>query len=298
MTEEQIPGTQIASDSTPWIKLKGKIKFSRLLYTNPVCFLSTIGEIAPVTTSQTSAETRTVDGHAAKPMNTQNASDTETPPAKQYQRNVMVLSWLTATNNSGRFMFSINRRRHTASSFFAKHEAQQQSYFILSVPVKGMESLVKHVGQASGRWGSKFTEDHIIKNNDKEEEKSTSTTEMSKWQKKKLKFEKGVPTLNAVPLFGTNHHSRKVNIDMCQDNCQEDQLFAIEGTVAHLKCKAYRIMEEGIDDDHYLVLAEVEEAAVHPSYWDKQQNLFRPASDSTPPYLSFFGSGTFGYVVT
>ena len=66
------------SNTDEWIDLKEPKQFCRLLYTNPVCFLSTIA-----TTEQ--------------------------------QRNVMVLSWLTATNNEGRFMFSLNRRRHTAS---------------------------------------------------------------------------------------------------------------------------------------------------------------------------------------
>ena len=32
--------------------------------------------------------------------------------------------------------------------------------FVFSVPFKGMENLVKGVGGGSGRWGSKFVEDH------------------------------------------------------------------------------------------------------------------------------------------
>lgn len=99
-----------------WIELNEPKQRSRLLYTNPVCFLSTT------------------------------TGDNE--------RNVMTLSWLTSTNNEGRFMFSLNRRRNTASVLTLG------SNFCLSVPVKGMEELVRHVGRASGRWGSKFVEDH------------------------------------------------------------------------------------------------------------------------------------------
>mmetsp|Transcript_8303 Transcript_8303/g.11932 ORF Transcript_8303/g.11932 Transcript_8303/m.11932 type:complete len:311 (-) Transcript_8303:1039-1971(-) len=309
MTKEAKPShvqqLAVSDNSSSWIQLKDKKQFSRLLYTNPVCFLSTIGDTATATATLISSREK-----ATATTKSMTDDGVETPPPRQkqkQQRNVMVLSWLTATNNSGRFMFSINRRRHTASSFFAKlirseggHGGKLPTpcYFILSVPVQGMESLVKDVGQASGKWGSKFPEDYNHDNNNSEE--VLSTTKMSKRQKKKHRFDKGVPTLKAIPLFGSANDTKAPAVSgLCNDgNQQQQDLFAIQGTVAHLKCKAYRILEQDIDDDHYLVLAEVEEAAVHPSYWDIEKNLFRPESDATPPYLSFFGSQTFGYVVT
>ena len=113
-----------------WVELHEKKEFSRLLYTNPVCFLST---------------SRTFEDG-----NNGSKDDDDVGGAS---RNVMVLSWLTATNNEGRFMFSLNRHRHTASIL------REGCEFVLSVPTKGMEELVLSVGRCSGRWGSKFEQD-------------------------------------------------------------------------------------------------------------------------------------------
>ena len=68
------------TDANEFVHLQDAKSFSRLLYTNPVCLLATL-----------------------------NPSATPTPT-----RNVMVISWLTPTNNSGKFVMSVNKRRHTA----------------------------------------------------------------------------------------------------------------------------------------------------------------------------------------
>ncbi len=49
-----------------------------------------------------------------------------------------------------------------------------------------------------------------------------------------------------------------------------------------------------IDEDHVLILAEVTDAYVHPSYWDDAKSIFRPLSEAVPPYMTFLGSQTFG----
>jgi flavin reductase (DIM6/NTAB) family NADH-FMN oxidoreductase RutF len=231
-------------DSDEWIELKDVKQFSRLLYTNPVCFFST---------------------------------------ANAEQRNVMVLSWLTATNNEGRFMFSLNRRRHTASIL------SEGCKFVLSIPVKGMEDLVKAVGGTSGRRGSKFAEDHPP--SDKPEEaivQEATGPPLSQRQKKKLRLPRpiSVAGLKAVSL---GHQPGPID---------RSEPFAVDGTVAHLQCKAYSIIQEAvIDDDHYLVLAEVTHAFVKSAYWDNGKKLFR-ASALVPPHLTFLGSQTFGYIGT
>lgn len=96
-------------------------------------------------------------------------------------RNVQVVSWLTATNNDGTFVFSLNHRRYTASMLLlgtpqnqpAENESsldhnlqseQQQRFFTLSIPVQGMEQLVLNVGSSSGRFGSKFPVDYSSQN--------------------------------------------------------------------------------------------------------------------------------------
>jgi len=53
-----------------------------------------------------------------------------------------------------------------------------------------------------------------------------------------------------------------------------------------------------IDDNHLLVIAEIADASVHPSYWDRNKLLFSPLSNDVLPYLTFFGSLTFGYVTS
>ena len=118
----------------------------------------------------------------------------------------------------------------------------------------------------------------------------------------------------------------------------QSSLFVIDGTIAYLKCRTYAVLgsppsstdasteneskyygtgkqkaEEKaadkevecgyvhppivIDDNHLFVMAETD-AYVHPSYWDRNKLLFRPLSNDVPPYLTFFGSQTFGYVTS
>lgn len=222
-------------DGLPWIELTEPKQFSRLLYTNPVCFLSTVSN-------------------------------------DDNKRNVMVISWLSATNNEGRFMASMNKRRHTASVLLSG-----VSEFCLSVPVEGMERLVRDVGGISGQWGSKFPQDHVGQELPKELQQYKEETTTSKRKRKRIMSAMGIPGLEAVP-FG-------------------EPTFAIRGTVAHLKCSIYKLMEGVVDDDHLLILAQMTAARVHPSYWDANKNRFRPAQD-VPPYLTFFGAQEFGYVVT
>lgn len=191
----------------------------------------------------------------------------------------MILSWLTATNNEGSFMCSINRRRYTASTLLSG-----VSEFVLSVPVRGMEKLVLDVGHVSGRWGSKFPQQH----NETPEPLPATEEHLSKRQAKKrtrTALAYGVPGLEAVLLSDTS------------EDTTEEQPFAIRGTVARLNCSIYKIMEDAIDDDHLLILARIHYAQVHPSYWDSSKNLFR-AEAHVRPYLSFFGSQQFGYVVS
>jgi flavin reductase (DIM6/NTAB) family NADH-FMN oxidoreductase RutF len=79
-----------------WLELTLPKQFSRLLYTNPVCFLSTC--------------------------------------SRDHGQNVMVVSWLTAINNEGRLVMSLCRRRHTVSMLLSK-EFIETTTFVLSVPV-------------------------------------------------------------------------------------------------------------------------------------------------------------------
>jgi len=228
-------------DTRCWVELTEGKTLARLLYTNPVSFL------------------------------------TASSPQNQNQKNVMVLSWLTATNNDGQFMFSLNKRRHTASIL---HEG---ALFTLSIPVQGMEELVRNVGSVSGRFGSKFPSDNIKHKASLSTKATGVEAPKSKRQKKKLLRQgEGVPQLESVPIVDNQHH----------------QLFAIRGTVARMVCRVNRILEGAIDSEHLLVLAVTHRALVRTDYWDQEKVLFRPMLADTAPYLTFFGSQTFGYVVS
>ena len=147
----------------------------------------------------------------------------------------MTLSWLTATNNHGRFLFSINRNRYSASVLKAPGNQQ----FVLCVPVKGMEALIRNVGSISGSTvTSKFPQDYSNESIEMEtKEKDTNNDpdrELSKELKKSRKrhkswekpqFPNGIPGLVRVALGS-------------DDSLPLDSLynegFAIQGTVAHL----------------------------------------------------------------
>ena len=291
------------AEECEWVHLNTGKEFSRLLYTNPVSFLCT--RCAHTTSDSTSS-----------------AKD-----------DVMVLSWLTATNNDGRFMFSIHKSRYSTSLLAppidddtdrTRSHAQKDTTnnfqveieFTLSVPIKGMEQMVLDVGSISGRYGSKISKD---KHTDKMNEEDTNIEKLSNRQRKRQRMQQltvdGVHGLVSVP-FGNVEASSQTS------------LFSIKGTIAHLKCKTYAVMgssireekdassKEGmhinekrqcedknmhspiIDDDHLLIMAEVTDAYVHSSYWDDKKQLFRPTSSEVPPYLKFFGSQTFGYVTS
>ena len=267
-----------ADNKSQWIHLTDEKSFSRLLYTNPVCFLTTINHTITTITP------------------------TSTP--NKPKRNAMVLSWITATNNNGRFMMSVNKRRHTASILSAgdgdggggSGGVGGNIEFVLCVPVKGMEDLVLNVGKTSGRWGSsKFPIDHQNDDNSSPPPPSSSIITTCKPPKaKKKKFENGIDGLVAVKIG-------KVE----EAPLNDDELFAIRGTVAHLKCKTYGIVGgidgDAIDDEHHLILAEVVDAYVQSDYWNEEKKQFQPMKQSSgetpPPYMKFLGSQTFGYVV-
>ena len=263
--------TKIAATTTPtssieWIHLTEGKQFSRLLYTNPVCFLCTH---PLVDNDQQGTDIRREDeedGHSHEEKNKRDPS------------NVMVLSWLTATNNHGNFMMSLNKGRHTAK--FMSHANRN---FCLCVPTRGMEDLVLAVGGMTGAHGSKFpsTDRAMLLDSD---------NSCSKRQMKKQRRTHGIQGLIKVPMGGGAHPHEEGDVD-------DSSLFAIHGTIAHLYCRTESILDHTIDDEHVLILARVFDAYCHIQYWDPIKSLFRP-KPGVLPYLSFFGSQTFGYVVS
>ena len=264
----------------PWVTLNGPKEFSRLLYPNPVCFLCTPS---------------LKEDQAAKEEH-------------DYHENVMTLSWLTAINNEGCFVMSLNRRRATARYFNTQNNNSNPSReFCLCVPIAGMESLVLAVGRTSQRFGSKFQreeKDGPSKTTKNTNDRTATATpgsvsgshagvvvpSMSKRQRKRLEhiecFENGIPGLIRVP-FGS------------VGDVTSTGLFCIAGTVAHLHCRTYLIEDDNVDaqqDTHCIIYAQVMNAVCRSSYWNRHKKIFCSTLGERP-ILTFLGSQTFGYVV-
>jgi len=114
-----------ASDSVVHVP---KHLFSRILYTNPVCLLSTRHWVSKHTHGDCdeaeagSEETYHVPANASAETPTGSASavggpgnvvSTEAGPGLAPVTNVMTITWLTAASNRGDFVMSLNARRHT-----------------------------------------------------------------------------------------------------------------------------------------------------------------------------------------
>jgi hypothetical protein len=127
-SKNKTPGTA-QLDETTFLPLTGKLLeitearlMSRLLYTNPVCLLSTcIPQVV---------------------------SDLE--DGVKWSRNVMVASWLSPCNNEGMFVMCINNRRFSARCLL------ERKTFVLSVPVAGQEDMVIAIGSQTGKNVDKF----------------------------------------------------------------------------------------------------------------------------------------------
>jgi len=259
--------TTSSTMTTEWLELTTGKQFSRLLYTNPVCFLSTY-----VNNHDASMNEAREQLSESASTTVSSSVDTDTAIRSPAVRNVMILSWLTATNNEGQFCASLHKHRHTRCLL----ESSRQ--FCLSIPTKEMESLVLQVGSVSGKWGSKFPHDYKA---------GTDTTcDPAQKRSKKPKYPQGIPGLETV------------GIGTCSEPTDTNGLFAIKGTIAHLECHITQLLDSGVVDEHHvLVIAQVTRAFVDRRYWDSSKNLFRPLANVSP-YLTFFGSQTFGYVVS
>ncbi|CAE7666411.1 unnamed protein product [Symbiodinium necroappetens] len=192
-------------------------QFSRLVYTNPVCLLSS---------------------------------------CQGSERNLMTVSWLTAVDNNGHLVLSLNKRRHSAGSIMSSRA------FVLNVPTAQLAQTVLEIGGCSG-----------------------GTTD---------KIERFSAPLGGFCLPGWKPLGAWPPSD--EDSEAGKLVFAISGCVAHLVVHVLVDLDE--ISSHHLLVCKVIRAFVRSTYWDGK--IFSPRLDmdtQTPPYMSFFGSQTLGYVV-
>ena len=205
------------------ILLTDRQMLSRLLYPNPVCILSVCEPI----------------------------------------RNMMILSWITATDNAGNIFMSINQKRYTAELLSVS------SYFVLNVPVSGMEECIVNIGKCSGRDVDKFVTCGVNHCYPGWTPIGADATRIKKPLAKKLRG------------LGDEY----------------PHLIAVNECVAHIVCRVKRIDTEVVSDknSHLFVFAEIVYAYVMNDYWDGTS--FSGNYLLTPPILSFLGSGKFAHIV-
>ena len=297
--------TTSKTTSSTWLELTDPADGSRLLYGCPVCFLTTVN--ANIASSN---------------------SDPLTPTPQPPKHNVMVISWLTPAGDdgSGLILLSMNRRRHTASVLLSTMSTN--ALFGLSIPTScspaaaredtgndnpDMEELLAHVGRTSGRWGrSKFPCDYIDtettrtaaagdENSTGGRKESGQPFKKSKRARKQEIYARGIPELRRTALGSDHYIDHQEGEEISHTLNDSDDVFAIEGTIAHLQCQVLHLEERPIiDDSHYFIVAKITKAFVQESHWDTERRVFCASSQSTdsdPKYcLTFFGSRRFGYV--
>ncbi|OQS06535.1 hypothetical protein THRCLA_01425 [Thraustotheca clavata] len=201
-----------------------KNMLSRLLYPNPVCLLTV-----------------------------QEALNHE------ILRNVMTITWLTPINNHGKFVCSMNCKRHTAH--FVNTPGK---HFVINIPTKNHEEKILAIGGCSGESVDKF---------------------------EALNLATCPPGWTALrPLKRKNCMSKKdlreAEIHEAVSNC-----IALDDCIAHIVCKVDTVAEV---DGHYLLTCTQVAAWTLSNYWNGKH--FAPRSPSDAPYLTFLGTKVFASI--
>ena len=278
---------RIAAKEHEFIELTERRLMSRLLYSNPVCVMTTVSVPADWEAG----------GGAKKEGRT--------------RRNAMALSWLTPMNNDGTFVFCINQKRLSAQALLAKRP------FVLSVPTAGAgEKLVRAVGGCSGRHVDKFAAAGGVAGLEAVPLGGAKRFKAPPRVGNKAKAGKGQD--NPFSALGGDDSSDDDDGDGddekgvaaasaadAKDVAAEaaaaaaaDQLrsrhppAAVAGTVAHMECRVLDVAT-GHDGKHFVVTASMEAAHVRWDYWLDGKTFVH--ADGLPPTLTFLGATKFGY---
>jgi flavin reductase (DIM6/NTAB) family NADH-FMN oxidoreductase RutF len=194
-------------------------------------------------------------------------------------RNVMTISWLTATSNHGEFMASMNAQRCTARLVCAPGHK-----FVLAVPVAGMEDLVKAIGGCSG--------------DDDQHGLGATVADLTQAAAAPTASPSRPTKLERLGLHTCRPGGGTVGAPGSDD--ERWDLFAIDGCVAHMVCVVSHVLPASTDSPvvagHNVLFCRIERAYVHKGYWAGAN--FLPTSRQFPPYLTFLGQGNFAHVVS
>ncbi|KAI9202117.1 uncharacterized protein BJ171DRAFT_476998 [Polychytrium aggregatum] len=258
---------------------------SRLLYPNPVCLLTTthIGLSSSGTASQLAyGKVHLVKHHNPpihvpySPQPTDPAQDAIESPAIA-SRNVMTISWLTPIDNNGNLVCSIKTSRHSKSLLLAS------GYFVLNVPVHGMEDLIVQIGSCSGSAVDKF--DHL-----------NLPVCLPGWAPSPpWPWSTSSDTVSAdLPAQPVSNVARKSRRSKEQPGETMPPLVALADCVAHLVCR--------VDDSHerlghLICYASIRTAFVQKNYWNGRTFAGPLDGGSGGEILSFLGTKTFARIV-
>mmetsp|Transcript_16093 Transcript_16093/g.39413 ORF Transcript_16093/g.39413 Transcript_16093/m.39413 type:complete len:391 (+) Transcript_16093:45-1217(+) len=228
------------NNNASWIRLTHGKELSRLLYPNPVCFLCTT---------------------------TSNPSSQDDASSNLWQRNTMVISWLSAIDNDGYFVMSVNARRHSVNHLLESTresvdtEMADNTYtpnnknddgpitFTLCVPTVEMKDLVLQVGGVSGKDHCKFgnTISSMVDAADANIA-HMSKRKRRKLQKQRLEAGEGISGLVALPygLYDSSRHSNEI-----QGHEQHNTMLA--GDDVKIATKADKNNEIQVTDDGNLL---------------------------------------------
>lgn len=269
--------------------------FSRLLYPNPVCVLTTWDD--EDSTSAAGAECSTsyiapsseggMLSNVQSPLHAPvfngagaQASGCVTPPQRPV--NAMVISWLTCIDNNGLFLMSVNQSRHTTANLM------RCPRFTLSVAVEGMEPLLLRI--AEKREGGGILHKHLTS---------------------------GIGGGTAI-VRTADHESQPRNIGKCAERgipmvptaWQHEHLIwphAVSASPTHIACQVVQLLApaampvssrtgKGSTLGHNIFLCRIQHACIAPLYWDAKTYALPKGSAAWPRILTFLGSGRFGAI--
>jgi flavin reductase (DIM6/NTAB) family NADH-FMN oxidoreductase RutF len=236
---------------------------SRLLYPNPVCFLTTRAGVRGL--------------------------------------NVMTLSWLCPANNYGGFVFVIHKTRFSASAL------SEECPFVLSVAHAGQSALLLDCGKMTGKSNNKF-DGRIPGLQTKLAQRSVPLNADRKVRSVAVSNQNAFAALDEdnesaeeeeeEQANATSRHRLEISSALQQEldgaaSAPERMPDAIKDTPAHMCCRVIR-RSDAADAGHWLVVAQIEEAFVHPDYWDDK--VLEPRKEGLPPLLTFLGSQRFSAI--
>mmetsp|Transcript_10037 Transcript_10037/g.25046 ORF Transcript_10037/g.25046 Transcript_10037/m.25046 type:complete len:319 (+) Transcript_10037:44-1000(+) len=290
----------LSETTSEWLAVP-KSMLSRLLYTNPVCLLSTFCEAEQLDcemvqdeqphqradeiakTEQPGAEAQEIVQDTIVEASPHQVSTT----TALCSRALMTITWLTATSNAGEFVCSLNRTR---SSYALLKRVRK---FVLNVPVKGMEELVRQIGSCHSAELDKY--ERFALDLCRPGGGPLSPTALPSADPSGL-LQRDPSELSIAERKLVQHTRREVRRQAEAALLRREQdrnALALRCCVAHLVCEVTSLCEESVAG-HGLFCCRITHAYVRSAYWDGK--CFAPRDPTTPPYLTFFGSGRFGYV--